>query len=69
MSSDMVLVDRLTKYAVFVPTLATCIVEKVAELFLRHVVKHFGVPEDIVSDRDACFTGRFWTILFGLLGT
>ena len=38
-------------------------------LFFANVVKHFGVPADIVSDRDARFTGRFWTSLFGLLGS
>ena len=32
-------------------------------------MKYFGLPEDIVSDRDSRFTGRFWTVLFGLLGS
>lgn len=68
MSSVMVVVDRFTKYAVFVPTPVTCLTEKTAELFLRHVVKHVGVLEDIMSDRDACFTRRLWMALFGLLG-
>ncbi|KAK4381994.1 Retrovirus-related Pol polyprotein from transposon.6 [Sesamum angolense] len=31
--------------------------------------KHFGVPKDIVSDRDARFTERFWTTLFNMMGT
>lgn len=69
MSSVLVVEDRFTKYAIFIPAPATCTAEKAAELFLRHVVKFFGVPEDIVSDRDARFTGRFWTALFGLLGS
>lgn len=55
----MVIVNRFTKYAAFVPTPTTCIAEKAAELYLRHVMKHFGIPEDIVSDRDARFTGWF----------
>ncbi|KAK4397820.1 Retrovirus-related Pol polyprotein from transposon.6 [Sesamum angolense] len=29
----------------------------------------FGVPKDIVSDRDARFTVRFWTALFNMMGT
>ncbi|KAF2304640.1 hypothetical protein GH714_037238 [Hevea brasiliensis] len=33
------------------------------------VVKYWGLPRDTVSDRDARFTGRFWTELFRLMGT
>ena len=33
------------------------------------MVKHFGLPKDIISDRDARFTGRFWVELFKLLGS
>lgn len=68
MYSVMVVVNRFTKYVVFVPLPSTCSVEKMAGSFLRHVVKHFNVLEDIVRDRDASFTGCFWTALLGLLG-
>jgi hypothetical protein len=37
-------------------------------LFYKHVVKYFGVPSDVISDRNVRFTGRFWTVLFGLMG-
>ncbi|XP_026451400.1 uncharacterized protein LOC113351672 [Papaver somniferum] len=40
-----------------------------ADLFLKNIVKYLGFPHDIVSDRDSQFTGRFWTALFGLLGS
>ena len=33
------------------------------------MVKYFGVPADIVSDRDTRFTGRFLTELFNMMGT
>ena len=33
------------------------------------VVKYFDLPENIMSDRDSHFIGRFWTVLFGLLGS
>ncbi|KAL6350633.1 hypothetical protein AAG906_025563 [Vitis piasezkii] len=39
------------------------------KLFFNNVVKHFGLPKDIVSDRDARFTGQFWVELFKLLGS
>ena len=32
-------------------------------------IEYFGVPADIVSDRDTRFTGRFWTALFNMMGT
>ena len=32
------------------------------------MVKYFGVPTEIVSDRDRTFTGRFWTALFNKMG-
>ena len=69
MSSVMVVVDRFSKYAVFSAAPQVRSAEIAAGLFFKNVVKHFGVPADIVSDRDARFTGRFWTCLFGLLGS
>jgi hypothetical protein len=30
-----------------------------AELLYRNMVKYFGVPSDIVRDRDVQFTGKF----------
>jgi len=50
-------------------TLSTCTAEVVTDLFYRNIVKYSGLLEDIVSDRDSHFTGRFWTILFRLLGS
>ena len=32
-------------------------------------MKHFSLPKDIVSDRDARFTGIFWVELFKPLGS
>lgn len=37
--------------------------------FVNNVIKYFGIPEDIISDRDTRFTGRFWTALFNMMGT
>lgn len=67
--SIFVVVDRFSKYAVFIPAPKVCTAEIAAGLFFQHVVKHFGLPEDIISDRDSRFTGRFWTALFGFLGS
>jgi len=67
--SIMVVVDLFSKYAVFVAALGACPAETTAKLFHSHVVKYFGLPEDIINDRDTRFTGRFWRMLFNLMGS
>ncbi|KAL5835307.1 hypothetical protein ACOSQ3_014874 [Xanthoceras sorbifolium] len=57
--SILVVVDRFSKYAVFIPAPHACLADKAAELLFKNVVKWFGVSGDIVSDRDARFTGKF----------
>ncbi|RVW69340.1 Transposon Tf2-2 polyprotein [Vitis vinifera] len=62
-------IDRFSKYAMFIPAPDACLMEKAAKLFFSNVVKHFGLPKDIVNDRDARFTSRFWVELFKLFGS
>lgn len=69
MCSIFVVVDRLSKYGVFAATPESYTAEVAAGLFFKNVVKYFGLPDDIVSDRDSRFTGRLWTSLFNLLGS
>ena len=52
------IVDRFSKYAVFMPTSEACPTEEAARLFFNNVVKYFGLPKDIVSVRYARFTGK-----------
>ncbi|KAK4381521.1 Transposon Ty3-I Gag-Pol polyprotein [Sesamum angolense] len=66
---DKFVVDRFSKYGIFIAAPHACPAETAAELFFKNVTKYFGVPKDIVSDRDARFTGRFWTTLFNMMGT
>ena len=65
----LVVVDRFSKYATFIPAPKYVSAEETAQLFFKHVVKYWGLPKDIVSDRDTPFTGNFWTELFKLLGS
>ncbi|CAL2247615.1 unnamed protein product [Prunus armeniaca] len=67
--SILVVVDRFTKYATFIPAPADCNAEEAARLFMKHVVKYWGIPKSIISDRDTRFTGKLWTELFRLLGS
>ena len=43
--------------------------DKLAELYVREVVRLHGVLESIVLDRDPRFTSRFWQSLQATLGT
>ena len=58
--SIMVVVDRLSKRAHFIPAHVTDTAEDVAHMFLREVYRHHGFPQEIISDRDTKFTSRFW---------
>ena len=44
-------------------------VEKLAQLYLREIVRLHGVPKTIVSDRDGRFTSRLWQCIQDGLGT
>jgi len=68
MDTVIVIVDRFSKYVVYVATPSVCTVEVAVGLFYKHVVKYFGVSSNVVSDRDVRFTRLFWT-MFGLMGT
>jgi transposase InsO family protein len=59
----LVIVDRFTKVALFVPTSATLTAAELAQLMYEHLECRFGTPLGIVSDRDSLFTSNFWTEL------
>ena len=40
-----------------------------AKLFLHHVVRRFGIPSELVHDRDPRFVSAFWRELWTHLGT
>ena len=69
MESILVIIDRFSKYATFIPTRKSCSAEATAQLFFRHVVTLWGIPTSIVNDRDPRFTETFWTELLKLLGS
>ena len=62
----LVVVDRLIQYVHFILLPHPFIATKVAAVFMREVFKLHGMPQSIVSDRDAVFTSNFWAKLFKL---
>ncbi|GKC25980.1 reverse transcriptase domain-containing protein [Tanacetum coccineum] len=63
-----VIVDRLTKFAHFIPTRETDSIETLTRLYIKEIVSWHGVPISIISDRDSHFTSRFWQSLQSALG-
>lgn len=60
MTTILVVVDRLTKMAHFIPTKGVPTAEKTAELMIREVFRLHGIPDNVVSDRGVQFTSKFW---------
>jgi hypothetical protein len=55
----MVIVDRLNKYAHFIPVKHPYTASSIAQLFLDNIVKLHGMPQSIVLDRDTIFVSFF----------
>jgi transposase InsO family protein len=64
-----VIVDRLTKFAHFLPIKENDSIDKLARLYVKEIVARHGVPISIISDRDSRFTSNFWRSLQDALGT
>lgn len=67
--SIIVIVDKLSKYGTFIPVPRDCTADEAARLFFKHVVKYWGLPRSIISDRDSWFTEKFWQELFKMMGS
>lgn len=51
----LVVVDRLSNYAQFIPLKHIFTAEKVAQLLVKNVYKLHGLPQNIMSDGDTIF--------------
>ncbi|GJS77787.1 putative reverse transcriptase domain-containing protein [Tanacetum coccineum] len=67
--SILVIVDRLTKSAHFLPMKKIDNMEKLTQLYLKEIICRHGVPVSIISDRDSHFASWFWRSLEKALGT
>ena len=60
----MVVVDKLTKVAHFIPMKVAHKATDVVDIYMREVARLHGIPKTIVFDRDKKFTSKFWKGLF-----
>ena len=59
----LVVIDRLSKQALFIPTHDTITSAELAKLFLLHVFSKHGVPAHVTSDRGSEFVSHFFRSL------
>ena len=62
-NSILVIVDRFTKYAYFLPYKEASNVDKLIYAFLQIIISNYGTLQEIVLDRGIVFTSNFWQLL------
>jgi hypothetical protein len=65
----MVVVDKLSKSAHFIPVKSHYKAIDIANIFMKEIFRLHGMPKNIVSDRDTKFTSNFWKSLMAGLET
>nr|GEV79055.1 putative reverse transcriptase domain-containing protein [Tanacetum cinerariifolium] len=63
------IVDRLTKSAIFTLMRKTDPMDKLTRIYLKEVVTRHGIPISIICDRDPRFASNFWRSHQNALGT
>ena len=66
--SIMVIVDRLTKYAIFVPFMEEWSADQLGYVILDRLVRNHGIPKETISDRDKLFKSAYWQTLLAQAG-
>src|SRR5258707_13940874 len=66
-SAILVIIDRLTKQAIFIPSHDMVDAPQVAQLFLIHIFSKHGVPAHITLDQASKFISHFFHSLGKLL--
>lgn len=59
----LVIVDRFTKFAIYIAVTKTITAEELAQVIEKRLISYFGAPMGIVSDRGPIFTSHFWSAL------
>jgi hypothetical protein len=58
----MVVIDKLNKFAHFIPIKSTFKAINIVEIFMKEIFRLHGIPKMLISDRDVKFTStNRWT--------
>jgi hypothetical protein len=61
--SFAVVVDKFSKMTRIIPMKTTDSAQQFSKIFFNNIVRLFGHPHTIISDRDSKFTSKFWECL------
>ena len=67
--SIIVIVNKLTKYAIMVPFKESYKADQLAFVLLDRLIRDYSIPKSIISDRDKLFTLNYWKTLIAAIGT
>jgi len=56
----LIVIDRLTKMAHFIPSTNNMNAQQFQETFMREIFRLHGLPRDIITDRGSIFTSDLW---------
>ncbi len=61
--SILTIVDRLTKYTMFIPFKKTTTASVLMYTILQELINNHRLSKEFITDRDKLFTGKFWEML------
>jgi len=65
----LVIVDKLTKYGIFIPCSTKITDEETTKLFFKHIITHYGLPLQVITSHDSRWCNEFWGEICRLMGT
>jgi hypothetical protein len=63
-----IIVDKLRKYVVFIPTTTTIGEKETTELFFHHNISKFRIPQQVKLDRETQWQGNSWKEICDQMG-
>ncbi len=61
--SILTIVDRLTKYTMFISFKKTTTASVLMYTILQELINNHGLPKEFITNRDKLFTSKFWETL------
>ena len=67
-SQILIIVDKFTKYVILEPCVKEVSATQTADILVKRVVRDFGVPRLVISDRGPQFAATVWKLALNSLG-